>query len=94
MCIRDSSGTKGYILVKAPWWMPKCIEVHFEDANKTQIYTCEYVGNGLQYELEHFVKKIKGAQMASGVTKEQSIRIAYIMEEFLRQEKDYRIVRK
>lgn len=88
------SGTKGYILVKAPWWMPKCIEVHFEDANKTQIYTCEYVGNGLQYELEHFVKRIKGTQMASGVTKEQSIKIAYIMEEFLRQEKDYRIVRK
>ena len=52
------------------------------------------MGNVLQYELEHFVKRIKGTQMASGVTKEQSIKIAYIMEEFLRQEKDYRIVRK
>lgn len=84
------SGTNGYILVRAPWWMPRHIEVHYEDSSKTEVYNCEYEGNGLQYELEHFLKKIKGKQVVDVVTNAQSIEIAYIMERFLEEEKYFR----
>lgn len=84
------SGTNGYILVRAPWWMPECIEVHYEDASKTEVYNCDYQGNGLQYELEHFIKRIKGECVDNLVKNEQSIQIAYIMEKFLEKEKIYR----
>lgn len=84
------SGTKGYILVKAPWWMPRCIEVHYEDTNKTETYQCDYEGNGLQYELEHFISRIRGNNVKEVISVEQSIAIAGIMEKFLREEKKYR----
>lgn len=86
------SGTKGYILVRAPWWLTKCIEIHYENPNEKEIYSCEYEGNGLQYELEHFLRKVRGEQIEDAVTREQSIEIARIMEKFLEQEKQYRIL--
>ena len=64
--------------------------MHYEDSGKTEVYNCEYEGNGLQYELEHFIKKIKGKQVVDVVTNAQSIEIAYIMERFLEEEKYFR----
>ncbi len=84
------SGTKGYILVRAPWWMPRQIEVHFEDASATETYQCPFEGNGLQYELEYFLQKIENRETADVVAKEQSIAIAKIMEDFLQGEGKYR----
>ena len=52
------SGTKGYILCKAPWWLTKKFEVRYEDPNKREVYEYPYEGAGLQYELEAFKRKI------------------------------------
>lgn len=84
------SGTNGYILVRAPWWMPTQIEVHYEDASKTEVYNTEFNGNGLQYELEYFVKQIQNNILVDEETKNQSITIASIMEEFINSEIGYR----
>lgn len=84
------AGTKGYILVKAPWWLTKYVEVHYEDPTKIETYNYEYVGNGLQYELGYFLRKIDGEDVSDRVTKAQSIVIADIMQKFLEKEKIYR----
>lgn len=84
------SGTKGYILVRAPWWLTKCIEIHYEDTEKTEVYNFEFDGNGLQYELDYFVKKINGKNIQDAVSREQSVAMADIMEQFLKQENIYR----
>ncbi len=52
------TGTKGYIVVPAPWWLTKTIEVHYEDPNKTEYYTYPYEGAGLRYEIRAFVDSI------------------------------------
>ncbi len=75
------SGTKGYILVEAPWWKPQHISVHYEDPTKVDAYECEFLGDGLRYELEKFVNRID-----NGVIEENycAIALASIMEMFLK----------
>lgn len=82
------SGTNGYILAPSPWWLTKKFEVRFEDPNKCQSYEFEYVGSGLQYEVDAFVKKISGdVDKEWGMTSEESIAIAGVFEEFLKSRK-------
>lgn len=82
------SGTAGYILAPSPWWLTKKFEVRFEDPNKCQLYEFEYVGSGLQYEVDAFVKKISGdVDKEWGMTSEESIAIAGVFEEFLKSRK-------
>ena len=52
------SGTKGYILTDAPWWKPEKISVHYEDASKVDTYDCEFIGDGLRYEITMFADNI------------------------------------
>lgn len=52
------AGTNGYILVPAPWWLTKRVEVHFENAGKTEVLTYPYEGSGLQYELKAFLDSV------------------------------------
>ena len=84
------SGTKGYILVQAPWWLTRRVEIRFEDPGRREVYEYPYVGNGLQYELQHFLDRIKGRDQESWVTPRESIRLAEIMEDFLENERAYR----
>ena len=70
--------------------MPTQIEVDYEDASKTEVYNTEFNGNGLQYELEYFVKQIQNNMPVDEETKNQSITIASIMEEFINSEIGYR----
>ena len=84
------AGTKGYILVKAPWWLTRCVEIHYEDQTKTEVYNYEYIGNGLQYELGYFLGKIQDLDLPNMVTREQSVAIAEIMQKFLEKESIYR----
>lgn len=91
------SGTKGYILIPAPWWLTSRVEVHYENANATEIYEYPYEEAGLRYEIQAFVELI--AQSASGksyekTTKaiEESAWIAKQIEHFLNtQEAEKRI---
>ncbi len=77
------SGTKGYLLVEAPWWKTNHFEAHFEDASRVQEYTNEFLGDGLRYELQDFLSAIKQTDHISHkLTSEESIALAGIMESF------------
>ncbi len=75
------SGTEGYILVEAPWWKPQHISVHYEDPTKVDAYECEFLGDGLRYELEKFVNRIDNGMIEENHC---AIALASIMEEFLK----------
>lgn len=77
------AGTKGYILVKSPWWLTKEFEVHFEDPNKVISYQEEYEGAGLRYELRGLIDVIAGRAERLDFLPEESIALAGIMEQFL-----------
>lgn len=74
------SGTKGYILAEAPWWLTKRFEVRYEDPAKREVYEFPYEGAGLRYEIRAFIKNICGE--AFGLTPEESIWMARQMEKF------------
>ena len=76
------SGTKGYIYVKAPWWMTREFQVRFEDPDKKEVHIYEYERSGLQYELQAFVKDIQAKQKEYETKKSMSMAIAGIMERF------------
>lgn len=84
------SGTKGYIVVKAPWWQTTHFEVRYEDVTKCEEYDYPFIGNGLQYELQYFLNRIQGKPITDYVTEQESIILAEIMEQFLKAEAKYR----
>ncbi|MDD6193875.1 MAG: glycerophosphodiester phosphodiesterase family protein [Lachnospiraceae bacterium] len=84
------SGTKGYILAESPWWMTKKFEVRYEDATKRDIYEEEYIGAGLVYEILGFMQECQGNSICVGVTKEETLSMTDIMEQFLQSDKGLR----
>jgi len=85
------SGTKGYLLVQAPWWMTGHFEVRYEDFCKRDVYDYPFVGNGLQYELQYFLEAIQRNDTGGDYgTMQESIALAEIMEQFLAAEAEYR----
>ena len=86
------SGTQGYILVQAPWWLTKHFEVRYEDCNKRDVYDYPFEGNGLQYELQYFLNRTQQKNTGDpNDTVQESIVLAGIMEQFLKREAEYRI---
>lgn len=82
------AGTKGYILAKSPWWLTQSFEVRFEDPNKKEIYSSRFLGKGLRYEISDFARAITGDRNRGyKLTRGESITMAGIMEEFLKQER-------
>ncbi len=80
------SGTKGYIMVPAPWWKTKEFEICYEDFTKNEKVYTNFLGDGLRYELRDFVSAINGyGHDKFKLTSKESIAIAAIMEEFLNQ---------
>ena len=78
------AGTKGYILVKSPWWLTRSFEVRFEDPNEKEVYASKFLGRGLRYEISDFVRAISGdTNKAYKLTRGESITMAEIMERFL-----------
>jgi len=79
------SGTKGYILVKSPWWLTRGFEICFEDRSKNEFVETKFLGDGLRYEISSFVKLIngRGNGNAKKLTMEESITMARLIEVFL-----------
>lgn len=75
------SGTGGFIEVKAPWWKTTGFEVHYEDPGNNESFFSRYLGDGLRYEINEFVRGIQGHDNPYLSVKE-SITIAEIMEKF------------
>ncbi len=78
------SGTKGWIVVDAPWWKTQSFEVKFEDSSQNEKYFVKYLGDGLRYELSDFVALMNGHERKGlKLTIEESTALAAIMENFL-----------
>lgn len=75
------SGTKGYILVPAPWWKTTDIEVRFEDTRKNEKFHYEYLGDGLRYEISAFAASINAIRkQKQNLQAKESVVMAEIME--------------
>lgn len=80
------AGTKGYILVQAPWWLTRHFEVRYEDPNKKDIYEFPFEGQGLRYEIKAFAEMINsGKGNLQRIKPEESIWLAEKMEKFLKE---------
>lgn len=78
------SGTRGYILVDAPWWKTTSFEVRREDNSQNEKYFSKFLNDGLRYEIGDFVSSINGfEEKLPKLTKDESIALAGIMEKFL-----------
>ncbi|MCM1230989.1 MAG: Gfo/Idh/MocA family oxidoreductase [Ruminococcus flavefaciens] len=84
------AGTKGYILVKSPWWQTRSFEVRFENPNEKEVYASKFLGRGLRYEISDFARAINGDKnRAYKLTRGESIAMAEVMEKFLKQANRY-----
>lgn len=78
------SGTRGYIVVDAPWWKTKSFEVKYEDTSLNEKYFSKFLGEGLRYEIGDFVSAINGYERKGiKLTRSESICMAELMEKFL-----------
>lgn len=82
------SGTKGYIIVEAPWWKTNYFEVRHENPNDVEKFSARFLGEGLRYEISDFLSMINGsAKSEFKLTRSESAAFADIMEKFLKTEK-------
>ena len=80
------SGSKGYIIVEAPWWKTESFEVRYEDADRNEKFFVKYLGEGLRYEVNEFASMINsGDKRNFKLTADESIVISGIMESFFKQ---------
>lgn len=78
------SGTEGYIVADAPWWKTTYFEVHYEDAGKVDKYSETFLGDGLRYEISDMLALInRTAKNDFKLTRDESIALAGIMEQFV-----------
>lgn len=81
------SGTKGYIIVEAPWWKTSYFEIHYEDPAHIDKYSERFIGYGLRYEIKDFLNMINGNDKSDfKLTRGESAAIAEIMEKFMNHE--------
>lgn len=77
------SGTKGCIVVDAPWWKTKSFEIQYENPENNERYFAKFLGDGIRYELSEFVLHINGNQGKTfGLLPEESVALAGIFEKF------------
>ncbi len=80
------AGTKGYIIVEAPWWKTTYFEVHHEDPGDVEKYSDRFLGDGLRYEISDFLSMINGSSKSEfKLTRSESIAFADVMERFLKE---------
>lgn len=77
------AGTKGYIVVEAPWWLTSYFEVHYEDPGKVEKYSEVFLGDGLRYALSEFLTQLDPKTRSDfRLTRQESTTLAEIMEKF------------
>ena len=83
------SGTKGYVVVEAPWWKTKSYELRYENPDLNEKHFAKFLGDGLRYELGDFVALLNGYDNRTfKLTREESIAMAELMEKFLELRKE------
>ncbi len=82
------AGTKGYIVVEAPWWKTAYFEVRYEDADRIDRYSECFLGDGLRYEISHFLSMVNEQDKDHfKLTGRESVALAGAMEKFMEAEK-------
>ena len=76
------TGTKGYIIVPAPWWKTDYFEVRYENPQDNKRYFYQLDGEGIRYEIAAFVKSVSSMKNFSNVPVEVSVAISKVIEDF------------
>lgn len=76
------TGTKGYIVVPAPWWKTDYFEVRYENQSNNKRFFYQLEGEGIRYQLLAYRNAIENKNNISLVSEETSISIAKIMEQY------------
>lgn len=86
------SGTKGYAYVPAPWWKTDYFELRYEDQNQNKKFFYKWDGAGLRYEIQEFISCIINKRFStSRLRRRESIFMAGVMEDFMKQKNLYKI---
>ncbi|MCM1468148.1 MAG: Gfo/Idh/MocA family oxidoreductase, partial [Alistipes sp.] len=79
------AGTKGYVIAQSPWWFTEKFDVRYEDETVIEHYEPKFIGDGLRYEINEFLSKIRGVgEQSYKLTAGESIAITGIVEEFVK----------
>ena len=78
------SGTRGYIYVPAPWWMPAYFEIRYENQNNNKKLYFPYEESGLRYEIQYFIDRIHLKPTEEFVTREETLLLARMAEKYLK----------
>ncbi|MDK2807495.1 MAG: hypothetical protein PWP24_226 [Clostridiales bacterium] len=79
------SGTRGYIVVDAPWWKTNYFEVHYENPMEIEKHSVTFLGDGLRYEISDFVASINGSgKNEFKMSRKESVAMSGIMERFMK----------
>ena len=76
------TGTKGYIVVPAPWWKTDYFEVRYENPQDNRRYFYQLDGEGIRYEIAAFAKSVAAMKNFANVPVEVSIAISRVIEDF------------
>lgn len=76
------TGTKGYVLVPAPWWKTDYFEVRFENPQNNKRYFYQLEGEGIRYEIAAFVKSVSTMKNYGNVPVDLSVAISGVIEDF------------
>ena len=77
------SGTQGYVVIPAPWWLTKKFFVRFEDPNKQLEYNYEFEGDGLRYEISEFIACVNRQESESSLLSHEEMKqINSVISEF------------
>ncbi|MBQ1467985.1 MAG: hypothetical protein IIZ27_05885, partial [Solobacterium sp.] len=80
------AGTKGYIVVEAPWWKTTRFEVRHENPDQKEVFESRFIMDGLRYEISDFLYRAEGLPgRGDRLTAEESAAIGRILEQFLRE---------
>ncbi|CAA6814600.1 MAG: Glycerol-3-phosphate cytidylyltransferase (EC [uncultured Campylobacterales bacterium] len=83
------SGTKGYIVIPAPWWLTREFKIKFEDIHKEYNFNYEFEGDGLRYEISEFKSLINRKNLISNMySHNDMLKINKIIAKF--NEKDFK----
>ena len=76
------SGSSGYVYVPSPWWKTDYFEIRYENQadNKRCFYQVD--GEGIRYELVHFVTAIREGKADFHIDNSVSAAIANVMNEY------------
>ena len=78
------SGTKGYILVKSPWWLTKSFEVCYENPHNNENFSAPFPGYGMRFEIADFIRNINAPEMRNyKLSGEDSVAMVDIIERFI-----------